>query len=131
MKKIMLILTILLLTCACSSNYLKSINLKNLNEKLEKKESFVLYLTNDEGESLKKTLSKVLENNKVNGYYLDTDKLKEDDLKSLKEKFTFDDANIIIFVKEGHEETTLSRISDLYISEKDLEQELKLQSYIK
>ena len=130
-KKILLIIGLLLITCACSSSYLKNINLKDLNKRLEKKESFVLYLTNDEGKSLKNTLDKVSKKNKVNSFYLDTEKLNKNDLKSLKEKFMFDDTNIILFVHDGKEETVLSRISDLYISEKDLEQELKLQGYIK
>ena len=130
-KKILLIIGLLLITCACSSSYLKNINLKDLDKRLDKKETFVLYLTNAEGKSLKNTLDKVSKNNKVNSYYLDTEKLNDNDLKSLKEKFMFEDTNIIIFVKDGKEETTLSRISDLYISQKDLEQELKLQGYIK
>ena len=131
MKKILLIIGIILLSCACSSSYLKSISVKDLNNKLDKKESFVLYLTNDEGKSLKNTLDKVSKNNKVNSYYLDTEKLNENDLNSLKEKFTFEETNIIIFIHDGKEETVLSRINDLYISQKDLEQELKLQGYIK
>ena len=131
-KKILLVIGIILLTCACSSSYLKNINLKNLNEMLNKKETFVLYLTDDnEGKTLKNNLLKVSENNKITSYYLNTKKLSTNDLKSLKEKFTFDETNIIIFVKEGKEETVLSRITDLYTSQKTLEQELKLQGYIK
>ena len=131
-KKILLIISILLLTCACSSSNLKNINLKKLNKMLDNKETFVLYLTDDdEGKVLKNTLLEVSKKNKLNNYYLNTVKLNDKDLKSLKEKFTFDETNIIIFVKNGKEETVLSRISDLYISQKNLEQELKLQGYIK
>ena len=131
-KKILLIIGIVLLTCACSSSNLKSINLKTLNKMLDNKESFVLYLTDDdEGKVLKNTLLEVSKKNKLNNYYLNTAKLNDKDLKSLKEKFTFDETNIIIFVENGQEKTVLSRISDLYISQKNLEQELKLQGYIK
>ena len=130
-KKILLIITILLFTCACSSNSLKNINLKTLNTMLDEKKSFVLYLTDDDDKTLKNTLQKVSKDNKLTTYYLNTIKLSNDDLKSLKEKFMFEETNIIVFVKNGQEETVLSRISDIYISEKDLKEELKVQGYLK
>ena len=131
-KKILLLITILLLTSACSSSYLKSINLKTLNNKIDKKESFILYLTDEsDGNILKNTIFKVSKKNNIQSFYLNTIKLNDKDLKSLKDKFTFDETNIIIFIKDGQEETVLSRIDDLYISEEKLEQEFKIQGYIK
>ena len=131
-KKILLLITILLLTSACSSSYLKSINLKTLNNKIDKKESFILYLTDEsDGNILKNTIFKVSKKNNIQSFYLNTIKLNDKDLKSLKDKFTFDETNIIIFIKDGQEETVLSRINDLYISEEKLEQEFKIQGYIK
>ena len=130
-KKILLIVFILLLTCACS-NYFKSVNLKTLKNKLENKDSFVLYLTDeDEGKVLKNTLKKVSTDNKIETYYINTTKLNEKDLKSLKELITFDETNIIVFIKKGKEETVLSRIDDLYISQEKLKEEFKNQGYIK
>ena len=131
MKKILIIIGVLLLTCACSSSYFKSINLKTLNKMLDNKESFVLYLHDNDGDTLKNTLSSVSKKNKIKSYSINTAKLNENDLKNLKNIFTFEDTNIIIFVKKGCEETVLSRIDDLYISEKNLEQELINQGYIK
>ncbi|MBR3660804.1 MAG: hypothetical protein IKN63_02760 [Bacilli bacterium] len=131
-KKILLLITILILTCACSSSNLKSLNLKSLEKKLNDKETFILYLTDEsDGKTLKNTLSKVSKDKDITAFYLNTIKLNEKDLKSLKEKFTFEDTNIILFIKNGKEETTLSRIDDIYISEKDLAQELINQGYIK
>lgn len=131
-KKILLIITVLLLCCACSSNHLKNTNLKNLNKMIDNKETFILYLTDeDEGKVLKNTLQDVANDNKVNIYYLNTIKLNEKDLESLKKIFTYDETNVILFIKNGQEETVLSRINDLYISKKVLEQELKNQNYIK
>ena len=132
-KKILLILTILLLTSACSSSYLKNINLKKLNEKLNNKETFVLYLTNEDetGATLKNTLLEVAKENDLKTFYLNTEKLNEEELKTLKESFTFEEENIIIFVKKGEETTVLSRISDPYTSKKDLKEELKIQGYLK
>jgi len=131
-KNILFVIVLILITVGCSSNYLKNTNLKSLNKMLDKKETFVLYLNdNDEGKILSKTLKKVCNSHKINCYSLNTIKLNDDDLKSLKKKFMFDETNIILFVKKGTEETVLSRIDDLYISEKKLEQELKNQNYIK
>lgn len=132
-KKILLIITILLLTSACSSTYLKNISLKKLNEKLDSKETFVLYLTNEDetGITLKNTLLEVAKENELKTFTLNTEKLSEDELKTLKENFTFEETNIIIFVKKGEETTVLSRISDPYTSKKDLKEELKLQGYLK
>ena len=132
-KKILLVITILLLASACSSN-LKSINLKKLNQKLDNKESFVLYLTNEDesGTTLKNTLYKVAKKNDIKTYYINTDKItNEDELKNLKEDFYFEETNIIVFVKKGVETTVLSRIDNIYISEENLENELKNQGYLK
>lgn len=132
-KKILLLITILLLTSACSSTYLKNINLKKLNEKLDNKETFVLYLTNEDETSttLKNTLYEVAKENDLKTFSLNTEKLTEEELKNLKEDFYFEESNIIIFVKKGIENTVLSRIKDLYISQDNLEEELKNQGYIK
>lgn len=132
-RKILLLITILLLTSACSSSYLKNINLKKLNEKLDSKETFVLYLTNEDesGTTLKNTLLEVAKENDLKTFTLNTEKLSEDELKTLKENFTFEETNIIIFVKKGEETTVLSRINDPYTSKKDLKEEFKLQGYLK
>ena len=114
-----------------SSNYLKNITLNSLNELINNKKNFVLYLTdNKDGKVLKNNLEKISKENKLESFYINTTKLNDKDLNSLKEIFKFDETNIIIFVKNGKEETVLSRINDTYISEKELEQELITQGYI-
>jgi len=133
MKKIFLLVIVLLLSTACSSNYLKSINLKKLNTMLDNEETFVLYLTNEINErmTLKNTLLEVSRENEIKTYFLNTEKLSDDESKELKEKFTFDESNIILFIKDGVETTVLSRIDNTFISNDKLEEELKLQGYIK
>ena len=123
---------VLLLT-ACSSSNLKSLKVSDLKSKLDSKETFVLYLTDnsDESKSLKKTLAKVSEENKVTVYSLVTDKLSDNDQETLKDLITYEDSNILIFIKEGIENSTLSRVTNPYISESDLKEELKLQGYLK
>ena len=132
-KNIVMIILILLLTTACSGSSFKNINLNNLKKSLEKKESFVLYLTDEsnDGNVLKKTLKKVSEENNIKSYYLNTDKLNDKDTKELNNLFKYDNTNIIIFIKEGTEETVISRIDDIYISKAKLKSELEIQGYIK
>ena len=133
MKKISMIFLLLLTVTACSSSYLSKLNYKKLTTKLDNKESFVLYLTNEDesGLTLKNTLQTVCKDNNIKCFYLNTDNLDEDELDSLKEKITFEDSNIIVFVKEGKENTVLARIDNVYISAKDLKEELKNQEYLK
>ena len=133
MKKIAMIFLLLLTVTACSSSYLSKLNYKKLTTKLDNKESFVLYLTNEDesGLTLKNTLTTVCKDNNIKCFYLNTDNLKEDELDSLKEKITFEDSNIIVFIKKGKENTVLARIDDVYISAKDLKEELKNQEYLK
>lgn len=128
MKKIILIITILLLTCACSNN-LKSIKVDNLEKKLKDKETFVLCLTDEESLTLKNTLEKVAKDKNIEAFYIDTDKLSDNDEDKLKTLFTYEDSNIIIFIKNGQENSILSRITDVYISQEDLKAELKAQGY--
>ena len=130
-KKILLIITILLLATACSSSYLKKINLNTLNEKISNEESFVLYLTeNDEvGNTLRNTLLKVAKELNIQTFYLNTNNLNDEELENLKENFYFEDSNIIVFVKNGSEETVLARIDDPYIGANDLQAELITQGF--
>ena len=133
MKKIAMIFLLLLTVTACSSSYLSKLNYKKLTTKLDNQESFVLYLTNEDesGLTLKNTLTTVCKDNNMKCFYLNTDNLKEDELDSLKEKIAFEDSNIIVFIKKGKENTVLARIDDVYISAKDLKEELKNQEYLK
>ncbi len=133
MKKIAMIFLLLLTVTACSSSYLSKLNYKKLMTKLDNKESFVLYLTNEDesGLTLKNTLQTVCKDNNIKCFYLNTDNLDEDELDSLKEKITFEDSNIIVFIKEGKENTVLARIDNVYISAKNLKEELKNQEYLK
>ncbi len=130
-KKILLIITILLLATACSSSYLKKINLNTLNEKISNEESFILYLTEEDeaGNTLRNTLLKVAKELDIQTFYLNTSDLDDEELENLKENFYFEDSNIIVFVKNGSEETVLARIDNPYISANDLQAELITQGF--
>ena len=132
MKKILTVLILLLAVSGCSRN-LSKLNLEKLNKKLDNKETFILYLTdeNDSSNTLKNTLESVLKDNNINAFYLNTDKLSSTDQDELKKIIAYKDSNIIIFIKDGSENTVLARITDNYISKENLTEELKVQGYIK
>ena len=132
-KNILAIIFILLLTTACSSSHLKNLKLDELNKKLDNQESFILFLTDekDESKTLKNTLEKVSRENNITSFYLNTETLEDKDLESLKDIFTYQTTNFILFVKDGHEKTVLSRVEDLYIRDEKLEEVIKNQGFIK
>lgn len=132
-KNILAIIFILLLTTACSSSHLKNLKLDELNKKLDNQESFILFLTDekDESKTLKNTLEKVSRENNITSFYLNTETLEDKDLESLKDIFTYQTTNFILFVKDGDEKTVLSRVEDLYIRDEKLEEVIKNQGFIK
>ena len=132
MKKILTVLILLLAVSGCSRN-LSKLNLEKLNKKLDNKETFILYLADesDSSNTLKNTLTSVLKDNNINAFYLNTDKLSSTDQDELKKIIAYEDSNIIIFIKDGSENTVLARITDNYISKEKLTEELKVQGYIK
>ena len=133
MKKIFVVLITLFMLTACSSSGLSKLSYKKLNDKLDKKETFVLLLTDntDSNDTLKNTLKKVSKENNLKCFYLNTDKLSSDDKEKLQSKITFEDSNIIVFIKNGVENSILTRIDDTYISSDSLKKELQEQGYLK
>lgn len=133
MKKIFVVLIALFMLTACSSNGTSKLSYKSLNDKLDKKETFVLLLTDntDSGNTLKNTLKKVSKENNLKCFYLSTDKLSSSEKEELQSKITFNDSNIIVFVKNGIENSILTRIDDTYISSDALKNELQEQGYLK
>lgn len=116
MKKILFVLTMFLLVCGCSSkSALQTIGYKDLKEKIENKESFVLYIHKtgcSYCESYEPILTKVLKGNALTAYSINTTSLKQAEEKSLKEKVNLKGTPTLIYIKEGKADSNGSLIGE-------------------
>ena len=115
------------------SKYLVELSYKELKNKLDKKDSFILVITRTDCSHcavFKPKLKEVLSQNNIIAYEIATDKL------STNEKAEFNDiANIsgtptTIFIVDGEEATTTNRLIGDVTTEKIINK-LKSQGYIK
>ena len=108
MKKILLFLLILLL-CGCSNKSYKEISYDKLNSKLSNDDSFVFIVGQDSCHncvSFKVVMEKIIKEEKIKVYYLDSSKLKDNEELVLTSQFFADKGQIytpVMFVIEkGH-----------------------------
>ena len=95
------------------STHIKDISLKKLEEKLNNKESFVLYVGNEQCShcvAYMPTLTKVLDKYNIDIYHLDNSKLSEKEYTKFKEYINISGTPTIVFIENGEEETALNRI---------------------
>ena len=114
---------------ACSNSKLSNISYNELKEKVNNKETFVLYISNKDN-TLEDTLNSVLEKHNINAYKINLSKLSDSEKTELKLKYSYEDP-CIIFVIEGNDPTILSHITDSTIRSKDLIARLKDMNFIK
>lgn len=105
MKKFLcLVLLIILTGCGNKLTTYSEISYKELNQKLDQKENFVLLLgssTCSHCKAFKKTLDAVIKDYQVEVFYIDVSKLSEDDKNSLSSKIQFKYTPTLIFIEEG------------------------------
>lgn len=130
MKKILFILTFILLVTGCNSSNIKTISYNELNQKFENKESFILFFEGNGSETLKSTLNKILEKNNLEAYTIKTNKLDNDKLNELRLKVDFEEPSIT-FVIDGNDPSVITHITNVYIEEDDLETRLRDMNFIK
>lgn len=130
MKKILFILTFILLVTGCNSSNIKTISYNELNQKFENKESFILFFEGNDSETLKSTLNKILEKNNLEAYTIKTNKLDNDKLNELRLKVDFEEPSIT-FVIDGSDPSVITHITNVYIEEDDLETRLHDMNFIK
>ena len=117
MKKILFLITSLLLLTGCSKGKLSEISYNEFKTKLDNKEEFVLVIGRAScGHCLdyKETLNKVFEKYKVTLYYVDLDSFTSEEEEKFKTKILFDN-NLIetpttVYLKEGKEANKRDRI---------------------
>lgn len=118
MKKIVLLLSALVLTIVltgCGEKYTTYVDMtyKELEQKLENKETFAFVIGRDgcSGcESYKVTMDKLIKEKQIPIYYLKTNNLTEEEYNKLSSLFYFQYTPTTIFIKDGEEKTTYDRI---------------------
>lgn len=120
MKKIMLLLLPILLLCGCSGKSYKEINIETLLKKVDKKETFILFIgakSCSHCDGYKTTINEVIKDYDITIYYIDVDKLNKEEDSRLKKVAGYTATPTTVFIKKGKEESTYMRI----IGERDYE----------
>ena len=139
MKKVLKVLTLIigftfiLMGCSTSKNHIKEITFEDFKEKINNKDSFVLYVGNEECShciSYKPVLEKVLEDYDINIYHLNNRALSDKELSEFKSYVSISGTPTVLFIENGEEETTLNRITG-ETSRKETIEKFKINGYIK
>ena len=115
-----------------SKSYLEEIKYDKLVEKIEKKDSFILLLSQTECShclAFKPKLEQVANEFKIHMYYLETDLLDEDAYAELKKKFSFSGTPTTVFVVNGEETSAATRING-EVSREKIINKLKSNGFI-
>lgn len=129
MKKVLLLIIGLFVLTGCSSNKIEELNYKELNKKFENKETFILYFDGTNGDVLEDTLNRVLEKENLVAYTIDTSKLSQDEINTLRYKADYEEPSIV-FIKEGTDPSILTHITDVYITDESLTTRLTALGFI-
>ena len=130
MKKIFLLLILMFLLTGCNKSNIKNISYNELIQKFENKESFILFFDGNDSEILKSTLNKVLEKNELEAYTINTKKLNNDEINNLRLKVDYEEPSITFSI-DGVDPSVITHITNVYISETDLEARLRETNFIK
>ncbi len=114
-KLFILVIIVAFLICGCGKeeNHITEISYSNLKERLNNKESFVLYIGNKDCshcQSYKPVLTSVLNEYDIDILHLDNTKLTTSEYGEFKSILNVSGTPTVIFIKDGEEETTLNRI---------------------
>lgn len=129
MKKVLLLIIGLFMLTGCSSNKIEELSYKELNKKFDNKETFILYFDGTDGDVLEDTLNRVLEKENLVAYTINTSKLSQDEITTLRYKVDFEEPSIV-FIKEGNDPSILTHITDIYITDESLTTRLTALGFI-
>ncbi len=113
MKKILIILSLLLLTGCKSKDYI-SLSYADFNSKLDNKDSFVVIFGSDTCSACakyKESMKKVMKDYNVDIYYVNIANLSEEDYSKMYSKYVITSTPTTIFIKDGLETSTYDRIN--------------------
>ena len=127
-KHILLVFVVAFLLLGCKSNNISSISYEKFKERVDKKESMILFF--GESDTLETTLNNVLNKHNIKAYRVKTSSLDDEEINSLREIIDYDDPSIC-FIIEGVNPTVLTNITDEYTTEAKLENVLKDLNFIK
>ena len=132
MKKIIqfIMLFMLIIVTGCSNNALKKISINELNEKLKNNETFIIYFTKDDEDILENKLIKVLEDNNLTGFKIDSNKITNEEKLLLQTQIDYETPSIV-FIINGKDPSKLAHVTSDEITNNQLIQRLKDMNYIK
>lgn len=116
MKKIVFILTIILIMITGCSNKLetyKKIDYAEFIKMFENKESFILYIGSSECShcaSYTLKLNRVIKTHQVMVYYIDVAKMSESEHNKFEGKIKYNGTPTTVFINKGKEDSTYNRI---------------------
>ena len=131
MKKLLFLMlaSLVVMITGCSNSKLKVLSLDELYNKINNKDSFVVYF-DVEDSSLKDKLETVVTNNNIEGYIIDTSKISEEEKIKLQPIITYEESSII-FIINGMDSSILSHVTNSDTSVKEIEARLKDINLIK
>lgn len=134
-KSIIIIFTLVFLLTGCSNDekYIKEITLDQFKEKMANKETFALYVGNENCShciAYLPTLKSVLKEYDITIYHLDNSKLSDKEYSEFTTYISISGTPTVAFITDGEEETTLNRIVG-EISKEDTIERFKTNGYIK
>ncbi len=116
MKKLLLAVTVIFIICGCSSKQtLQTISYNELKEKINDKESFVLYIHKTGCtycENYEPTLVKVLNEKRITAYSINTATLTKSEEASLKKKVDLKGTPTLIYINQGKSDVNGSLIGE-------------------
>jgi len=117
LKKILLVATLLLcvvgLTGCNKYRTYTELSFKELQNKIDNKDSFVLVIGSNSCSACaiyKKTMEQVIKDKQVEIFYLDNDKLTEDESSKIYSKYVITGTPTTIFIENGVETSTYDRL---------------------
>ena len=134
MKKIMAIILIvistIMITGCSNNNTVTEINFKDLEEKINNKDSFILEVIQtgcSHCEEFSPRFRAVLKTNNLEAYSINIYNLSDEERKEFNDLVTISGTPTVIFFDKGKEENKISGA----VSNEKLEEELKESGYIK